>query len=326
MKHGLRSLTGVLLALLSCATTAQTVTVYQLQWPDITDYFYTASQSDRDVAQTYGYAYHGTAFNLMATQVPGTVPLMRFYKSYPQTDHFYTHDPAEREAVESYGWVYEGVVGYIYTSNATGRHALWRLSKFDPATSDLQHYYTIDSQMTNVLVSEGWSLDGVRGYTPPSTVFCSLYQGEEHPPVVLIDTFYPVAVTMKNTCGGLWTGSSIYLNRKQGTWKPSEIFVQRPVRMGELYRFQWNLKAPYCPAPGGLGYCNEEFFLWKMARVGAGEFMDSTPGSPMKVGFRDVDTTNYTGSIFSYPGYPSPVPYGQEVPATAPAPPSSPQY
>jgi hypothetical protein len=94
-----------------------TVPLYRLWNPTITDHFYTTDSAERNNAiRNLGYANEGTVGYLyrINAQAPGTVPLYRLWNP-TITDHFYTTDSAEGDnAVRNLGYTYEGAIGKLY--------------------------------------------------------------------------------------------------------------------------------------------------------------------------------------------------------------------
>lgn len=144
------------------------VPLYQLYNPQYQDWFYTISLSERGIAmQQYGYYDYGIAARVEPAPIGNALAFRRLYKGPPQTDHFYTTSLSEFSTVQSYGWQDEGAEGYLFTAASPGLRALWRFSHWDPPTSDLMHFYTINYDMRATLESAGWVLDQVAGYVYP---------------------------------------------------------------------------------------------------------------------------------------------------------------
>jgi hypothetical protein len=138
--------------------------LYQTYNYQYQDWFYTIDPSERNIAVQIGYVDFGVAARLEPAQEASTAPFWRFYKGPPQTDHFYTTSADETNWVLSNGWGYERVEGYLYVYQAEGTTPLYRYSHWDPATSDLQHFYTVDASLYVYLIGQGWGYDGVAGY------------------------------------------------------------------------------------------------------------------------------------------------------------------
>jgi len=160
-----------LAAALSCGSLrAEPVPLYETYNQQYQDFFYTIDPSQRDIAVSqYGYVYRGIAARVESTQIANTLPFWRFYKGLPQTDHFYTTDAGELNYVLSYGWQYERVEGYLFAGQAPGTVPMYRYHYWEGATSELMHYYTVDSTLRPMLESYGWVQDGLAGYVYPPT-------------------------------------------------------------------------------------------------------------------------------------------------------------
>lgn len=149
------------------ATLQNGVPLYQLNYPPLTDHFYTTKASDRDIAKSLGFTDQGIAAYVEPSQVAGTNPFWRFY-SGGQTDHFYTTSSAEFNYVVANGFTYESVEGYLYASRVAGTVPLYRLSRWYPSNNDLDHFYTVDDTAKSNKISQGWTYDGVAGYVWPA--------------------------------------------------------------------------------------------------------------------------------------------------------------
>ena len=91
-------------------------------------HFYTISATERDSATPGGgYRPEGIACYVFDSQVAGTTPLYRLYRS--QNDaHFYTTSAAERDhAIANDGFQSEGSACYVFDSQVAGTTPLYRL-------------------------------------------------------------------------------------------------------------------------------------------------------------------------------------------------------
>ena len=87
-------------------------------------HFYTISRAERDhIIASYPtnvWAYESVAYGAFGTQVPGTIPLYRFWSS-AYNGHFYTASEAEKKYViasyDDFTWKYESVAYYVYPSS-----------------------------------------------------------------------------------------------------------------------------------------------------------------------------------------------------------------
>ena len=116
------------------------------------DHFYTASTKEKDgliANPQWGYAFEGIAFYEQISQVDGTLPVYRFYKS-STGDHFYTISESEKNSLQSnpqHGYQYEGIGFYGYPTQSTGTYPVYR---FYNATNG-DHFYTIFEAEKNYL-------------------------------------------------------------------------------------------------------------------------------------------------------------------------------
>lgn len=153
--------------------------LWRTQNTTLTDNFYTISKADRDLSiSCCGYVSRASTAFMAVAGGTGRAAFMRFWKGAPQLEHFYSHLLSERTAIEPLGWLYEGNEGFVFNNNANGLSALHRFARSNPATLDLQHYFTLNSTETATLVAAGWSYDGIKGYVLPlntPTAYVSFY-------------------------------------------------------------------------------------------------------------------------------------------------------
>jgi hypothetical protein len=88
----------------------------------------------------HGYTSEGFQCFVYSTQVAGTVPLYRYWKS-SLGDHFYTTNANEigtttPGAIGHHGYTSEGVAGYCFPQTSAGRVPLYRY------WSGSDHFYT----------------------------------------------------------------------------------------------------------------------------------------------------------------------------------------
>jgi hypothetical protein len=126
---------------------SQAKPVYRF-WSDrFQGHFYTISEAERaKVVATWPdvWSYEGPKYSAFATQVPGTVPLYRFW-SERYRSHFFTTDAGERDRVNRLWpdvWADEGVAYYVYPLETDEPNTV-RMARFwSPLNS--HHFYTAD--------------------------------------------------------------------------------------------------------------------------------------------------------------------------------------
>lgn len=127
--------------------------------------FYNAATTDHsswieaNISNLYpGYAYVGFTHRVFPTNVPGTVPLHRFYSHINgNSDHVYSTDINIMNGVS--GWVYEGISCYVYNNPVTGSVAVYRY--YNPQQSD--HILTTDGNLN----LSGYNNQGIVYYAIP---------------------------------------------------------------------------------------------------------------------------------------------------------------
>ena len=117
------------------------------------DHYYTTGSTDLG-AGSGGYVFEnpGTGY-IFKTNVSGTVPLYRWYRSSPG-QHFYTVS-----SVSIPGYTYEGIAGYVYTTQVSGTRPLYRY--FRSSAGD--HFYTVNYSELGSGAS-GYVLEGIECY------------------------------------------------------------------------------------------------------------------------------------------------------------------
>lgn len=122
----------------------------------------------------YGYKSEGTACRLHTSQVPGSYPLYRYWKS-SVTDHFYTLDsneigiPITTHPVPGlsgkHDYVYESIAGYCFKTRAPGTVPLYRYWKAEVG----DHFYTtnpseIGTTTPGEVGNHGYKSEGIACY------------------------------------------------------------------------------------------------------------------------------------------------------------------
>lgn len=135
------------------------VPIFRFYSPAYRGHFYTASEAERDMIRTRWpdvWNYEGSAYTAFTTQVPGTVPLYRFW-SAQYTGHFYTADAGERDEVIRRWpgiWAYEGVAYYVYPTASTVAETVPVARFWGPTV--LHHFYTASPSESDY-VRQNWS-------------------------------------------------------------------------------------------------------------------------------------------------------------------------
>jgi len=99
------------------------VPVYRYFKHDVKDHFYTTNTNEIGVLTAgmtgkHGYVCEGILGYISPTQIPGTVPVYRYWKP-SDSDHFYTTNTSEIGVVVvgssgNHGYVCEGILGYAF--------------------------------------------------------------------------------------------------------------------------------------------------------------------------------------------------------------------
>ncbi|NLN01941.1 MAG: hypothetical protein GX174_08585, partial [Lentisphaerae bacterium] len=146
--------------------------VYRFWSPVFSAHFYTISEREKDkVVNTLSqyWDYEGIAYYAYKTQVPGTVPLYRFW-SPVFSGHFFTTSERERDKVINtlaQYWDYEGVAYYVYPSQMAGSAPVYRF--WSPVFS--HHFYTISEREKDKVINnlwQYWDYEGVAFYSIPT--------------------------------------------------------------------------------------------------------------------------------------------------------------
>ena len=141
----------------------QSAAVYRFWSENNQTHFYTRSVAERDrlilTAPRAEWAYEGPMFGAFGTQVPGTVPVYRFW-SETQRSHFYTASAGERDRViANYPdnvWRYEMVAFYVYP-----------LSTDVPDTRPVTRFWS-PSKLAHFYTASASEADRVSAQYPPS--------------------------------------------------------------------------------------------------------------------------------------------------------------
>ena len=131
--------------------------VHRFWSPVFSAHFFTINETEknnviRNLSQYW--TYEGVAYYAYTTQVPGTVPLYRFW-SPVFSGHFFTINETEKNNMIrnlSQYWTYEGVANYVYPSRAAGTAPVYRF--WSPVFS--HHFYTINETEKNNVIRNLW--------------------------------------------------------------------------------------------------------------------------------------------------------------------------
>jgi len=134
---------------------------YRYYHSGIMDHFYTRDWNELRWGSQNAWKYERTECKIHGSQVPGTVPLYRYWGS---NDHFYTTNineigtarPGQRG---KYNFVSEGVAGYCYPRPGRGLKPLYR---FYHEGRHVNHFYKCSDRNT----PGGYKYEGVQCYLP----------------------------------------------------------------------------------------------------------------------------------------------------------------
>jgi len=138
---------------------AAEVPIFRFYSPAYRGHFYTASADERDMIRARWpdvWNYEGSAYTAFTTQVPGTVPLFRFW-SAEYAGHFYTAHAGERDEVIRRWpdvWSYEGVAYYVYPPESTVPQTVPVARFWGPTVR--HHFYTASPGESDY-VRQNWS-------------------------------------------------------------------------------------------------------------------------------------------------------------------------
>ncbi|MGC5224834.1 hypothetical protein ACPW96_19890 [Micromonospora sp. DT81.3] len=156
---------------------ATPVSVYRFWSSVYYGHFYTADPVERDTVISRWpnvWSYEGERYTAFKSQVPGTVPLYRFW-SAALNGHFYTADPAERDQVISVWqnvWSYEGVAYFVYPATSTQPDTVPVARFWSPSV--LHHFYTASPSERDKVISQWsnvWTYEGDNFRVPAAGVF-----------------------------------------------------------------------------------------------------------------------------------------------------------
>ena len=135
-----------------------------------TDHFYTTNGGDIGTTTpgavgNHFYKYEGIQCRIYNIQVPGSVPLYRYFRINP-LDHFYT-----TKANGIGGYVSEGKAGYCFPSQQPGTIPLYRYYSDRPFFKD--HFYTTSPQEIGTTTvgatgKDGYRSEGITCYVLPA--------------------------------------------------------------------------------------------------------------------------------------------------------------
>ena len=135
---------------------------FRLWHPGITDHYYTMSQGEYDYYGANGWVKEGVVGNMYpAAGADNTAPLYQSYNG-ASGDHFYTMSQGEWDGAANYGWAKQGIAGYLspYTGSCpAGTAPLYRSSNGNIG----DHFYTMNGDEWNKMVSYGWAQEGITG-------------------------------------------------------------------------------------------------------------------------------------------------------------------
>ena len=120
--------------------------LYRYYSPTLGDHFYTAVQIPDGA---FGFGYEGTEGQIANGELPGTVPLYRFWNG---SHHFYTVSEDERAAVLGGGWGDEGIEGWVLPPGAGTQTALRYYNGFNA-----DHFFTVTAMEDGAF---GYGLEG----------------------------------------------------------------------------------------------------------------------------------------------------------------------
>jgi len=131
------------------------ISMYRLYNPNSGEHFYTASVSERNDLEDYGWKYEGVAWK---APKKSNTPVYRLYN--PNSgDHHYTTSTKERNNLISAGWSYEGIGWYSDDNKGV---PLYRLYNRNAIVGS--HHYTTSKAEKNRLVNAGWKYEGIAWY------------------------------------------------------------------------------------------------------------------------------------------------------------------
>lgn len=167
------------------AQTVQTVPLYRFQHNRVLNstnqshHFYTANKAERDSLLNVlrigdSWIDEGIEGYLSPTQVPGTVPLYRLYRT-SHDKHFYTTDAAEKDgAISKLNYGLENIVGYVSAVKTPGMTPLYRAYRPTVGKTIDDHFYTIkEVEKFGAIHNYGYADEGIACYVWTSAVMLS---------------------------------------------------------------------------------------------------------------------------------------------------------
>ncbi len=154
------------------ADPAATVPIYRFWSPTFQGHFYTADPVERDkiISQwSRDWVFEGQRYSAYSEQVPGTVPLYRFWSDQFK-GHFYTADESEKDLVISRWpgtWSFEGVAYYVYPGSSSQPDTIPVYRFWGAGVS--HHFYTASNGERDTVISRWpsmWSYEGARFRVP----------------------------------------------------------------------------------------------------------------------------------------------------------------
>eukprot|EP00298_Acanthocystis_sp_HF-20_P017674 c21803_g1_i3.p1 GENE.c21803_g1_i3~~c21803_g1_i3.p1 ORF type:complete len:1064 (-),score=458.95 c21803_g1_i3:71-3262(-) len=159
--------------------------LYRYYSSQLRDHFYTSSSGELGVISSgimakYSFVSEGLAGLVWINQIPGTVPLYRYYNPR-HVDHFYTTNPNEIAtttpgAKGRYGYICEGNVGFVFTQGNDLTVPLYRY--WNPSRVD--HFYTTNEKEIGTTTPGtrgigGYYSEGIAGHIVSPERFKTLY-------------------------------------------------------------------------------------------------------------------------------------------------------
>ena len=146
--------------------------VYRFYSPRTKGHFFTMNETEKNnliATAAHIWNFEGVAYYAYRTQVPGTVPLYRFY-SPGAKGHFYTRNEGEKNGLianSSRIWNFEGVAYYVAASQVAGTTPVYRFW----APGAKHHFYTRNEGEKNSLVANAsriWNFEGIAFFAWPN--------------------------------------------------------------------------------------------------------------------------------------------------------------
>ena len=133
--------------------------MFRLFNPNSGEHFYTASSVEGNNLLALGWNYEGIAWK---APVSSNTPVYRLYN--PNSgEHHYTAGVDERDFLVSLGWNFEGIGWYSSDLHTTPMHRLYNPNATGQFAAGA-HFYTNNVGERDVLVSNGWTYEGIGWY------------------------------------------------------------------------------------------------------------------------------------------------------------------